>query len=160
MPEEEKIAQLSSSSVDRLLDGDGTLYNERPSRISALLKDKLNSLSRNGHEASIITAIPDYHKFGDDGGIKDILIITKPSSSKSINWEVTTVLGSDNETMHGFKTPDIQDKLSKTIIELEQEGNTVRHVIPITDSHNFGPTVSGVGGYDGLKNIVICYYKQ
>lgn len=146
-------------NVERLLDDEGTLYDTDPREIAQSLQGKLNELERSS-DIVAVTAIPDYHTVGADGGTKDIFILTSPKrDDRILDWQTSTLRGED--TMHGWDTADIQDTLQAKITDLEERGFVVRHTVAITDSHMlpvFMP--EGIGGFDGLKDMILCYHPS
>lgn len=160
MMQNREVLRASPSRVEQLLEGESTLYGEKPSMVASLVESKLNTIESAGQMITAITPIPDYHNATEDGGLKNIFFITKPNTSgKKTTWETTTVLSSDFETMHNVKTEMVKAKLAAKISELEAQGASVAHVISIPDHHNWLPMMEGFGGMDGLKNFILCYHR-
>ena len=129
--------------------------------MSALVKAKLNVLENTGQSVVSITPLPDYHNATDDGGLKNIFFVTKPQNgTPKTQWETTTLIPNDTDTMHNQKTDVIRSKLTSKIAELESQGYTVKHAISIIDTPPWILTMmEGFGGRDGLKNMILCYHK-
>lgn len=153
----EELLKPVDMSVERLLTSDeATLYKTLPSVIAQRVGTKLNEISLNGREATVVLAIPDFHTFGGDGGIKDIFFITRQSPvSRGTHWETTTMID-DRKTAHGQKTSVIQSELDKKLRDLKNRGYIVGHIIPLIDHSDFTPQGTG---FDGLKNIILCFHK-
>lgn len=143
--------------VRSLLADNGTLYEVMPSTIATQVRDKLLSLERNNLEVLNISAVPDFHSFSRDGGVKDIFFLCRPVNIlKKMPWRVIPIL-EDDKTFYSHQTDHILETLQSKLDAMSSEGSVVRHLIMLTDHHNFA-FASGTGGYDGLKNILICYY--
>lgn len=143
--------------VKSLLEDNQTLFGFEPSKISTLVRDKLLSLEQQNLEVVDITALPDHHSFSQDGGVKDIVFLCKPVTLlKRLPWQTSQVL-EDNKSFYGVQTDKILVSLQNKLDELVSDGRMVKHLIMLTDHHNFA-FASGTGGYDGLKNVIICYY--
>lgn len=141
--------------VETLFEGEETLFGRKPSEICGLVLNKLSEYDRRGKEVLSITAIPDYHHWGEDGGVKNILFLTRPAVIRGLlsPW-MGQMLVNDYETMYAKGTGKIVDKLRMVIGDLESRGYTVVFTVAITDSHRWA-TASGIGGLDGLKNMLI-----
>ena len=146
--------------IQRLLEGNNSLFDENPSNIAGMVANKLNVLDRANQDIIAVTAIPDYHTFGLDGGVKDILFIVQPKTPLALKLRWTTSLLRGQGSMYGWETPDIQARLKTALAELNSKGYTMKHLITLTDSHSFVPMFQGVGGMDGLKDIILCYHRK
>lgn len=147
--------------IERLLSGNETFYGKAPKFIATTLEQALNRLDRQGYNIVTLEELPDYHQVGYDGGSKDIFIGVEEKGSErdQLEWHTTLLRGEG--TMHGWQTPRIVDLLQQKITELERSGFRVRHWVAITDHHNsagfFGV---GIGGFDGLKDMILCYHPR
>ncbi|MDQ5951016.1 MAG: hypothetical protein QG639_293 [Patescibacteria group bacterium] len=144
------------TSVHRLFSDDSTLYGEPPGRIAAMLEHELNQFSSNNYQVVSVVAVPDFHHFARDGGVKDILFLAIHSDLPQKKWHVT-LLRDDHWTMHGIRASVMRAEIERKIRSLEQKGYTVKHLVMLTDHHNFTAGAQGMGGRDGVKNILICY---
>ncbi len=140
----------------RLLTDKGTLYGQTPTAIAHRTEQRLNQLQEEGLEIVSIAAVPDFHNFGADGGVKDILFTCVSSAGQNLRWVVNPLIIEDDKTMHGKQMVSILESLEMMTRALETGGCQIRHLIMLTDHHGTAHS-SGVGGYDGLKNILICY---
>ncbi len=145
-----------ATHIVQLLDGNGTLYSEKPSVVAGYIEEKLNQLEASAQEIVAVASLPDYHNFGSDGGTKDILFVCRDAKKMAQEWHATTIIH-DHDTMHGWETERIVQRVSEAISDLEGQGFLIAHIVPITDHHE-SASFSGVGGYDGTKNIILCYY--
>lgn len=60
--------------------------------------------------------------------------------------------------MRGWSTEKIVKALQAKIDDFEKQGYQVKHLVYIIDNHSIA-MFQGVGGLDGLKDIVICYHR-
>lgn len=138
--------------ITRLLSGTNTLFGEPPSVIAEKVEDMLNEITLKGFEVISISAIPEYHNIGAYGGVKDIFFLyTEPSTFMHYRWRVIPILTDDNETMHGEESEQMLALLREAFV---REGK-VEHILPLTDNH-FSSFLQGFGGFDGVKNILLC----
>ncbi len=144
--------------TSRLLTDDGTLYGMRPSEIAEMVKDALRELAEKGFEVVDVEALPDYHNWGSDGGVKDIFFLYRGAETPQPTWHTRTIIA-DNESMHGESTQHIMRRLANAIEHIQREkSGVVMDVIMLTDHHQ-SPIFQGAGGRDGVKNIIICYQE-
>lgn len=144
--------------IVRLLEGDDTLYAVPPRDIAQQIEEKLNNLLSQGLAVDSVSALADHHHYGRDGGVKDIIFFCRDEAQEHLRWKTALVIPSD-QTMYGWLTEEIVLHLEKSVRELEVRGGTVAHIVPLQDHHQLA-TLSGTGGYDGVKNIIICYYEH
>lgn len=145
-------------AIERLLTGDQTLFGFEPERVAVLLQNKLNQLEPSCHIEDV-AAIPDYHTFGSDGGVKDIFIRTSRKSRRESPTEWHTALLRGEGTMYKWPTDRIQTLLENKLGDLERQHLVVKAWIALTDHHQAG-LFKGISGFDGLKDMIICYHPR
>lgn len=140
--------------LERLLQGDETLFGIAPSRIAQMVEAKLNSITSSGRVVRAVFPIPDSHVMGLDGGVKDISFVTVEGVGQAFQWETKTLLP-DSGTFYTQNPDYINGEVEKAWRQLEADGYKVEHIVPITDSHR----LVRYSGKDGVKNFIICYHR-
>lgn len=142
--------------IARLLQDNSSLFGISSSQIARLTEIQLNSFTQQGWSVRSIAAIPDFHNFGMDGGVKDIsFVLVRAESPARGSWKVRQVIP-DHATMHGRQSNWILEQVTAFTQAIEKSGGKVWHLIYLTDHHRLA-TLNGVGGYDGVKNVLVCY---
>ncbi len=150
--------------IDTLISGEGTLYGRRSTEIAALVGSRLNQEEAQGRRVTSIMPITDSSSFASaDGGLRNMLVFTSPSSDFPRNWQTklailgSTDQGTNRNSMYHERTGTIEQQVSAAQEALEEQGNRVAMQIALPDYHT---NLGTIGLYGGIKNVILCYYPE
>ncbi len=141
--------------LHRLFNNEETFYGQNPSYIAQSIENRLNELLAQGLTVINAVAIPDFHNWSSDGGVKDVIFFCHDTRDIRQKWRAIQT-SNDNETFHGTQMNEIMSHLQAAIAKFEDFRESAQIVIAVTDYHD-SATTNGVGGLDGLKTFILCF---